>query len=206
MLDNRIRRLSWICSGLLACGLILLLLWIRNMTANSTHSETQGETTFWKIIEETRDDDEDLHVRRIEEALTGAGPEAVLSFERAFRACKSRLYRADVWNIAYIILGGCGNDSFECVRAWIILRGRDFVEQVLANPVALAAEYDKRPTSMECAELLSLARRVYEKSTGEHLSIPPRQPTLQGTLIVNEAEMKAAYPTLWSKYRESGKK
>ena len=48
------------------------------------------------------------------------------------------MYRWDVWAAAYLIGGGCSDDSFLDFGAGVIALGRDWYARVLASPHALA--------------------------------------------------------------------
>ncbi len=43
-------------------------------------------------------------------------------------------YRTDIWALAYLLRGGCSDDSFEAFRGWLILQGRKVFEATLADP------------------------------------------------------------------------
>ncbi|RKE17703.1 DUF4240 domain-containing protein [Streptomyces sp. TLI_171] len=71
--------------------------------------------------------------------LLAARPEAeILAYEACFDRLHGDLYRWDVWAAAYLIGGGCSDDSFMDFRAGVIAEGRGWYEQVLAAPDALA--------------------------------------------------------------------
>jgi len=63
---------------------------------------------------------------------------AVLGFDAQFRRASDELNRWDVWAAAYLINGGCGDDSFIDFRTGIITLGRDWHSRVVDNPDALA--------------------------------------------------------------------
>ncbi|MEU1251459.1 DUF4240 domain-containing protein [Micromonospora arida] len=52
----------------------------------------------------------------------------------------------DVWAAAYLIGGGCSDDSFIDFRAGVIALGREWYERVLASPTdwLTIPRYDKR--------------------------------------------------------------
>ena len=43
-------------------------------------------------------------------------------------------YRTDVWALAYLLRGGCSDDSLDAFRGWLILQGRKVFEATLADP------------------------------------------------------------------------
>jgi len=73
------------------------------------------ETEFWELIDTTRDtaegDPED-HADLLVERLVQLDPDAVLDFARHFESRYNRAYRWDLWGVAFIVRGGCGDDEF----------------------------------------------------------------------------------------------
>jgi hypothetical protein len=70
--------------------------------------------------------------------LAARSPGDILQFEERFEQLSEALYRWDVWAAAYLIGGGCSDDSFMDFRAGVIALGRDWYERVLTSPDALA--------------------------------------------------------------------
>ncbi|WP_406036358.1 DUF4240 domain-containing protein [Micromonospora sp. NBC_00898] len=102
------------------------------------------ENEFWTIVEEARaglGDDRD-NGEALAEALVQrlvAGPADIIAgFGRRLDRLHDALYRWDVWAAAYLIGGGCSDDSFMDFRAGVIALGREWYERVLASPDALA--------------------------------------------------------------------
>ncbi|WP_460806492.1 DUF4240 domain-containing protein [Micromonospora zhanjiangensis] len=97
---------------------------------------------FWALVESARagiDDRPDDGGEAIAEALTerlvATSPTDILDFEERFDRLQDALYRWDVWAAAYLISGGCSDDSFMDFRAGVIALGRDWYERVLASPI-----------------------------------------------------------------------
>ncbi|MFI9163388.1 DUF4240 domain-containing protein [Kitasatospora aureofaciens] len=75
----------------------------------------------------------------------------ILEYQERFDELHGALYRWDVWAAAYLIGGGCSDDSFIDFRAAVIAQGRGWYQRVAINPddlaehplvVAAAAEHD----------------------------------------------------------------
>ena len=49
-----------------------------------------------------------------------------------------KAYRADLWDVAYAINGGCSDDGFVYFRWWLVMQGEDILEAALENPESLA--------------------------------------------------------------------
>src|SRR5262245_35835873 len=87
---------------------------------------------FWAIIEASRKDFDarrrdgnmDLQLKRLEEQLTALSASEVQAFERVYLRFYGDAYRWDLWGAAYVIGGGCSDDSFMDFRAWLISMGQ----------------------------------------------------------------------------------
>jgi hypothetical protein len=62
----------------------------------------------------------------------------ILEYQQGFDEMRTALYRWDVWAAAYLIGGGCSDDSFTDFRAGLIAQGRDWYQRVAASPDSLA--------------------------------------------------------------------
>ncbi|WP_406083626.1 DUF4240 domain-containing protein [Micromonospora zamorensis] len=100
---------------------------------------------FWAVVESagagldgrTGDDGEAIAAALVTR-LAATSPERILEFQELFDQLHDALYRWDVWAAAYLIGGGCSDDSFIDFRAGVIALGREWYERVLASPDGLA--------------------------------------------------------------------
>ena len=53
-----------------------------------------------------------------------------------------KTYKQDIWAAAYIVLGGCSDDSFEYFRYWLIAQGHEAVYNALENADSLCDVFD----------------------------------------------------------------
>jgi hypothetical protein len=91
---------------------------------------------FWAIIESAQSGqpfDEALV-----DVLAARSRRDILEYHERFGELQSALYRWDVWAAAYLIGGGCSDDSFIDFRAGLIAQGQDWYEKVVASPDSLA--------------------------------------------------------------------
>ncbi|MFE7243644.1 DUF4240 domain-containing protein [Streptomyces sp. NPDC057580] len=108
---------------------------------------------FWHLIETARSQAEECGA--FDQALVGLlaarSKREILEYQERFDELHGALYRWDVWAAAYLIGGGCSDDSFVDFRAGVIAQGRGWYEQIALNPddlaehplvVAAAAEHD----------------------------------------------------------------
>ena len=101
------------------------------------------EDGFWGIIE-TADRESGTGMDEKSEALKraiGRLPETEASgFSELFDEKMDRAYTYPLWGAAYIMHGGCSDDTFADFRACLISRGRPQFEHAVADPDSLADE------------------------------------------------------------------
>ena len=97
--------------------------------------------TFWKIIDDARHS-----TQRASEIpdwlvdyLSRLEAREIAGFESRLRECMHWSYDAHLWLAAVVVLGGCGDDSFDYFRAWLISQGRGAFESALADTDSMAA-------------------------------------------------------------------
>lgn len=139
---------------------------------------------FWQRIETSKNDDGDrvLQSSTLTEQLAEAGVEAIVEFSRAFDSAMDHLHTWDLWGAVYLAMGGCSDDMFEYVRAWLIADGetsaslsRSSPELVMRALVGHGADLEARWAKFRLHEgenILYAAGVAHERLTGEWL--PPR--------------------------------
>ncbi|ANW21441.1 DUF4240 domain-containing protein [Streptomyces clavuligerus] len=102
--------------------------------------ETLPLDDFWQLIDAAREraTEERPFAQALTDILADCPPQTILAYERTFTDVHERLYRWDVWAAAFLIGGGCSDDSFMDFRAGVISQGREWYERVLASPDSLA--------------------------------------------------------------------
>src|SRR5262245_39326466 len=108
---------------------------------------------FWNIVEKVHRGsrgDMDKKCELLEAELRRLSLDEVCSFHRHFDECQDRAYTWELWAAAYIIGGGCSDDSFSDFRATLISMGRETFERALADPHSLAdMDYDAETAHYE---------------------------------------------------------
>lgn len=105
---------------------------------------------FWNIIERASSSAADSGVlfdEALLDLLAGRPPQEILEYAERFDEVHDALYRWDVWAAAYLIGGGCSDDSFMDFRAGVIALGRDWYDRTVLDPDSLA----ERPAVIEAA-------------------------------------------------------
>ncbi|MEV0679109.1 DUF4240 domain-containing protein [Actinosynnema sp. NPDC050436] len=104
--------------------------------------------TWWGIVDraraavgdraDDRDSADDPLPDALVDALAALPPEQIAEFAVTHVEVKDSAYRHELWNAAYLIEGGCGDDGFMDFRDGLILLGRDVFTRAVADPDSLA--------------------------------------------------------------------
>jgi Protein of unknown function (DUF4240) len=96
--------------------------------------------TFWHIIDTAQA--ASGQGKPFDQALTDhlatRTQQDILEYQERFDEVHAALYRWDVWAAAYLIGGGCSDDSFIDFRAGLIAQGRDWYQKAAVSPDSLA--------------------------------------------------------------------
>ena len=96
---------------------------------------------FWSIIEEVHrasHGDMDKKCDLLRDRLSKLDAGGIRDFRAHFDECDRRAFDWGLWGAAYIIHGGCGDDSFSDFRSTLISHGREIFERALVDPDSLA--------------------------------------------------------------------
>lgn len=127
---------------------------------------------FWDIVDRSREgsDGVEAQTETLRAILTGLPAADVAAFDAEFVRRNQELYSWDLWGAAYVLLSGCGNDSFTDFRSWVVAQGRAYFDAVRDDPAKVG---DGRLTDGEevgGAELLAnVASEVYTAATDRDL-------------------------------------
>lgn len=105
--------------------------------------ETRKITTdvFWELIETAKQNAGSVKLRpeELQKLLLRFKANEVKRFDAIMRSTLSQSYTWDLWGVAYIAFGGCGNDDFEYFREWLISEGKEVFACVSANVESLVS-------------------------------------------------------------------
>jgi hypothetical protein len=103
---------------------------------------------WWDIVERARAavgeraGDRNLPDDPLPPALTSVlatlSPATLVDWEVTHHAVIDSAYRWPLWNAAFLIEGGCGDDGFIDFRDGLVLQGRTVFDQAVADPDSLA--------------------------------------------------------------------
>ncbi|CAF5097826.1 unnamed protein product [Rotaria sp. Silwood1] len=81
------------------------------------------EEIFWNIIKTTKDNsngDFEEQQEELAKELRKLTPDEIILFGNRFRYFRGQANTWELWGAIYIIHGGCGDDSFNDFREWVI--------------------------------------------------------------------------------------
>jgi len=168
--------------------------------------------TFWNLIDITRNasggnipKQSDLLI----EALAQGSVDEIFAFEKIMDDLMDNAYDAALWDAAYIIGCGCGDDGFKDFRGWLIAQGKVVYEKALADPESLVDLIEINQDAQEGA-LLYVAITAYEQKTGREMPIRAIKinrplPQLRGTNWAEE-DKNTRFPILANKFGDCGQR
>lgn len=123
--------------------------------------------TFWSLIDRSRaghEDDVYAQERALSALLRGMPREELIAFDRLYQQQLARAYRWDVWGAGYVLAGGMSDDSFSDFCDWLVSRGRETFEQVLADPDSLADVPGAEPDAINAEGFWAAVHDAYEQT------------------------------------------
>jgi hypothetical protein len=102
-----------------------------------------NEPTFWEIIARVHSKsggDMDRKCELVAKEIAGLSASDAEAFGDIFDLMDERAYTWPLWGGAYVIHGGCSDDTFDDSRASLISRGKQTFDKTLADPDSMADE------------------------------------------------------------------
>ena len=125
---------------------------------------------FWAIIDEARERAAgscDAMLEPLVEGLSALDVGDLMRWQQIFDEYQRLSYKNKLWAAAYVIMGGCSDDSFDYFRAWLTAQGKDVYLSALRDPDTLAAVNTCRgDVSFEM--MLGAAADAYSKKNDEN--------------------------------------
>ena len=151
-----------------------------------------SEEKFWDIIENTIENNISLDRQGelLEIALLQLTEDEILGYQYHFYKFSSQSYKECLWAVAYIVMGGCGDDGFDDFRRWLITRGKQLYCKALSNPDSLCDEFTKIPAgdipSFEDAAYYPA--KIFETKFGKDLHTEEDKYDYEAVLKIPEIE------------------
>ncbi len=175
----------------------------------TSSDELIDEAQFWKIIETTESNsngDFEEQQKELANELRKLTPDGIILFDNRFRYFRGQANTWNLWGAIYIIHGGCGNDSFNDFREWVIGQGEDFYYRTIKDPESLV-EYDTdRMNEIEWEGLGYVSSAVFEEITGQEIPyLFKEQLKTTGTEWAEDGDdLKNMFPKLYAKFSDHG--
>ena len=137
----------------------------------TTDKRKIDEEMFWKLIEDARlvSPDQFQFMDNLRPSLERFHPKEIRKFDNILLTKINELNTWELWALAYIVRGGCGDDAFDYFKAWVVSKGRKAFEIIKSlEEDKLVSVFDEDP---QLEELYYLAGEVYETKTSEFM--PP---------------------------------
>jgi hypothetical protein len=168
----------------------------KRVPMKTSDKRSLDEPTFWALIAEARQaqPSDVLVVAELESALTRLRPAEIPKFQRRLEQHLAELHSWDVWALAYLWRGGCGDDEFDYFKAWVVARGREVFEVVRTlNVQALQSLIVEEP---QLEGLLGVAHAACALKAGKLMpGVFGEAPPLQGVRW-DESTVRDRYPQL----------
>lgn len=99
-------------------------------------SKIISQEQFWQLIEQS-DKGENLY-----EVLSELSDDEIFGFKYWWIYYHAIAYKQDLWAVAYIVMGGCGDDAFMDFRNWLVAQGQAVFENAMKNADSLCDVFD----------------------------------------------------------------
>jgi hypothetical protein len=162
---------------------------------------------YWNIIEQVHrasNGDMDKKCKLLEAELRQLPLVEVRAFCEYFDESKDRAYSWELWAAAYIIGGGCSDDSFSDFRSTLISMGRHTYELALADPQSLVdINYDAENAHYEGYQYVP-PKVQKDLSGGQRFPRVKPHPAAPSGEEWDEDKVAELYPKLAEKYGYKG--
>ncbi|MCD6010413.1 MAG: hypothetical protein K0Q79_275 [Flavipsychrobacter sp.] len=167
-------------------------------------TDVMNDEAFWSIIHrsyEAAKGDYEEQQEQLEAELHKLTPQDIILFDNKFRQLCGIAYNWQLWGAIYIINGGCGDDSFNDFRDWIVAQGKDFYFRTIPDPATLV-DVNREKLEVEWEGMGYIPTAVFEEITGEDMPAGFTENTeVTGTEWDEENDdLQKMFPKLWEKY------
>lgn len=171
----------------------------------SSTKELLDEEKFWNIIQLTKDrsgNDYEQQQKELANELRKLIPDEIILFDNRFSFFRGRANTWQLWGAIYIIQGGCGDDSFNDFREWVIAQGKIFYYKITDDPESLIDYDTDKMCEIEWEGLGYVASAIFEEKTGSEMPDSyEEQIETSGIKWEEESDdLKNMFPKLSSKF------
>ena len=135
---------------------------------SKTEKPTSSDGRWWDLIErageavESPDEQCEALLELLQEELD---PDEILLFDKFVHERLRDAYRWDLWEVAYIMNGGCSDDGFDYFCGWLVGKGREHYEAALAKPEDAAKGVDPKDEPFENEMMWYVAANAWQAKT-----------------------------------------
>lgn len=163
------------------------------------------EDKFWEIIQNSKDNshgDFEQQQEELANQMRKFSPGDIILFGNRFRYFRGQANIWELWGAIYIIHGGCGDDSFNDFREWVIGQGKDFYYKTIKDPETLVEVETDKIESVEWEGLGYVPSTVFKEMTGQDMPYPFKEKNeTTGSEWEEEGDdLKNMFPKLYAKY------
>ena len=158
---------------------------------------------FWQFIESHTNQPLSIEStsESIETALRELDESEVLAYCQAFYEAMDRAYTWDLWGVAYLINGGCGDDTFMDFRSSLVALGQEAFDRATSDADSLLEIQELDHSELFEEGLLYVGPTVYESMSDKQLSRAPSPDKPAGTeWSESREELMQRFPKAWAKY------
>ena len=179
---------------------------------------TMTADQFWALLETAhrRGNDWEEQLEWLVGKLAKKPVHEIIGFDFHFTQQYSKSCTSDLWAAAFIVMGGCSDDSFDYFRAWLLFFGKEPYEQALNNPESILPYLEEMEEDVpEFEDFLYCASLAFEEKTGldqdESLDLHWKvsgdeyvQPEMEFDWSEDDEEgLKKKFSLLWNVYGET---
>ncbi len=134
-------------------------------------AEMLDEDKFWEIISKSLKStkSQDAQERFLISEIEKLTQKEMIGFRLRTDYLLYHTYNSEMWCAAYIMNGGCSDDSFEYFRCWVISRGKDTYYNAKANPDFLISEVVEGAEFYDFESFWYVALEAFKHKTGKDL-------------------------------------
>jgi len=126
---------------------------------------------WWDFVDRARQEAGEPQARAalLVDWLSRLDVDQIVAFDRFFLERVNEAYRTELWEVAYIMNGGCSDDGFDYFLGWLVSEGKQRYLAALADPRAAADGVEPDEEPFECEEMWGAASHAFAARTGQSI-------------------------------------
>jgi len=123
------------------------------------------EDQFWTIIENSNNGED------LENELFKLSEDEIFGYKYWWSYFHRQSYNQALWAVAYVVLGGCSDDSFDYFRFWLLTRGKAVYMNAIQDADTLCDEFLKDKEYPAWEEVAYIPIEVLKKKFNKDIYI-----------------------------------